>query len=116
MYRAADASASEGYYTVASGFAGHAEGYQTTASAYASSAGGYYTVADQVYQTAVGKYNSAAQTGVLFAVGNGTAIDMRSDALQIHEDGHAAYPLLTSIFAAAAAQNSTRSRKARGAR
>ena len=80
----ADASASEGYYTVASGFAGHAEGYQTTASAYASSAGGY-TVADQVYQTAVGKYNSAAQTGVLFAVGNGTAIDMRSDALQIHE-------------------------------
>lgn len=85
----ADASASEGYYTVASGFAGHAEGYQTTASAYASSAGGYYTVADQVYQTAVGKYNSAAQTGVLFAVGNGTAIDMRSDALQIHEDGHA---------------------------
>ena len=85
----ADASASEGYYTVASGFAGHAEGYQTTASAYASSAGGYYTVADQAYQTAVGKYNTVAQTGVLFAVGNGAAIDMRSDALQVHEDGHA---------------------------
>lgn len=85
----ADAAASEGYYTVASGFAGHAEGYQTVASAYASSAGGYYTLADQAYQTAVGKYNAASQAGVLFSVGNGTATDMRSDALQVHEDGHA---------------------------
>lgn len=85
----ADAAASEGYYTVASGFAGHAEGYETTASAYASSAGGYYTVADQAYQTAVGKYNAANQTGVLFAVGNGDAIDNRSDALQIKDDGSA---------------------------
>ena len=85
----ADAAASEGYYTVASGFAGHAEGYQTEASAYASSAGGYYTLADQAYQTAVGKYNAASQAGVLFSVGNGTATDMRSDALQVHEDGHA---------------------------
>ena len=85
----ADASASEGYYTIASGFAGHAEGYQTEASAYASSAGGYYTLADQAYQTAIGKYNTTGQTGVLFSVGNGTATDMRSDALQIHEDGHA---------------------------
>lgn len=85
----ADAAASEGYYSVASGFAGHAEGYETTASAYASSAGGYYTVADQAYQTAVGKYNVESQTGVLLSVGNGTALDERSDALQVHEDGHA---------------------------
>ena len=40
----------------------------------------------------------------------------RAALSELHEDGHAAYPLLTSIFAAAAAQNSTRSRKARGAR
>ena len=85
----ADAAASEGYYSVASGFAGHAEGYETTASAYASSAGGYYTVADQAYQTAVGKYNVESQTGVLLSVGNGSALDERSDALQVHEDGHA---------------------------
>lgn len=85
----ADAAASEGFYTTASGFAGHAEGYETIASAYASSAGGYYTVADQAYQTAIGKYNMAGQTGVLFAVGNGTATDMLSDALQVYEDGHA---------------------------
>jgi len=83
----ADAAASEGYYTVASGFAGHAEGYETTASAYASSAGGYYTLADQAYQTAVGKYNAANQTGVLFSVGNGDAVDNRSDALQVKDDG-----------------------------
>ena len=85
----ADAAASEGFNTTASGFAGHAEGYETTASAYASSSGGYYTVADQAYQTAIGKYNLTEQSGVLFSVGNGTAIDMRSDALQIHEDGNA---------------------------
>ena len=85
----ADAAASEGFYSVASGFAAHAEGYETTASAYASSAGGYFTVADQAYQTALGKYNVSSQTGVLLSVGNGTALDARSDALQVHEDGHA---------------------------
>lgn len=85
----ADAAASEGFYTIASGFAGHAEGYETAATAYASSAGGYYTIADQAYQTTVGKYNAESQTGVLFSVGNGTAIDARSDAFQVHEDGHA---------------------------
>jgi hypothetical protein len=85
----ADAAASEGFYSVASGFAGHAEGYETTASAYASSAAGYYTVADQAYQTAVGKYNTVGQSGVLFAVGNGTALDARSDAFQIQENGNA---------------------------
>ena len=85
----ADAAASEGYYTVASGFAGHAEGYETEASAYASSAGGYYTLADQAYQTVVGKYNATNQSGVLFAVGNGDAVDNRSDAFQVKDDGNA---------------------------
>lgn len=85
----ADAAHSEGYYTVASGFAGHAEGYETLASAYASSAGGYYTVADQPYQTAVGKYNAPEQVGVLFAVGNGTSVDDRSDAFTVDDMGNA---------------------------
>lgn len=85
----ADAAHSEGYYTVASGFAGHAEGYETTASAYASSAGGYYTVADQPYQTAIGKYNTVDGTGMLFVVGNGSAVDARSDAFTVSETGDA---------------------------
>ncbi len=85
----ADAAHSEGFYTVASGFAGHAEGYETQASAYASSAGGYYTVADQPYQTAIGKYNNIEQTGILFAVGNGTALDARSDAFTVDDMGNA---------------------------
>jgi hypothetical protein len=85
----ADASHSEGFYSVASGFAGHAEGYETLASGYASSANGYYTVADQPYQTAVGKYNTANQTAALFVVGNGSAVDDRSNAFSVDENGNA---------------------------
>ena len=85
----ADASHSEGFYTVASGFSGHAEGYETLASGYAASAAGYYTVADQPYQTVVGKYNEAALPNSLFAIGNGTAIDDRSNAFSVDDMGNA---------------------------
>ena len=94
---------SEGYQTMSSGFGSHAEGYQTTASgqyshasgrgstatANASAAIGYNVVADQENGTVVGQWNLSGQTGALFAVGNGSDDEARSDAFQVLSNGDA---------------------------
>ena len=97
-----EAAHSEGYETEASGFASHAEGYATTASGLYSHASGrassatgisaaaigYNLVADQANGTVVGQWNLEGQAGVLFAVGNGTDAENRSDALQVDSQGN----------------------------
>lgn len=102
----ADAAHSEGFQTLSNGFAAHAEGYQTVASglyshasgrgsnstASSSAAIGYNLVSDQENSTVVGQWNLEAQTGVLFAVGNGSDVDNRSDAFQVDNLGNIYLP------------------------
>jgi hypothetical protein len=76
----------EGTHTVASGNHSHAEGYETTAKGYYSHAGGEGTIAKTMAQTAIGMYNIETQ-GVLIIIGNGTADDMRSNALTVGRRG-----------------------------
>lgn len=113
----ADAAHSEGFQTQATGFSSHAEGYQsvssglyahaqnrgntasgqnshaaglnTTASGQRSQTGGNGTIADQNDQTAIGRFNLTEQIDVLFAVGNGTMANMRSDAFTVTAAGNA---------------------------
>ena len=96
------ASHAEGYYTTASATDAHAEGSQTTASddyshaegvdttasGYASHAQNNGTCADQNNQTAIGKYNTKNNINNLFAVGNGTSDNARSDAFTVDKDGN----------------------------
>ena len=93
---------SEGTQTTASGYAAHSEGRSTTASGDYSHSEGYsseasanyahsqnrYTVADQPSQTAIGKYNTKNNTNNLFAIGNGTADNARSDAFTVDNSGN----------------------------
>lgn len=109
------ASHSEGQSTLASGDLSHAEGFETTASGYASHSGGYGTLASGLYSRALGRstvasatssaafgnetvadqenslvlgqFNLAEATNVIFAIGNGTSEDMRSNAFDIQTDG-----------------------------
>ena len=111
------ASHAEGQDAVASGDVAHAEGFQTIAGGYASHAGGYAstaaglysravgrntttiatasfatgngTVADQENSTALGQFNTLGTSGALLTVGNGSSDEMRSNAFEIHADGHA---------------------------
>ena len=111
------ASHAEGQTAVASGDLSHAEGFQTLAEGYASHAGGfassatglysraagrnstsagtasfatgYGVVADQENGTAVGQFNALQTDGALFIVGNGVDTNMRSNAFEVHSDGHA---------------------------
>ena len=72
------------------GVAAHAEGVDTTASGYASHTQNFCTYADQNYQTAIGKYNTKNNTNNLFAIGNGTADNARSDAFTVDTSGNVA--------------------------
>jgi hypothetical protein len=81
---AADAHA-EGSNTRASGDASHAEGAGCTASGKASHAGGRGTRMSADGGTAIGKFN--ADDTALFAVGDGTDGDNRSDAFKVDSNG-----------------------------
>ena len=80
------AAHAEGIDTTASGEAAHAEGENTIASGKYSHASGYETVANHDYQAAFGKYNEALDD-TLFEVGNGTASNARSNALEVKSNG-----------------------------
>lgn len=82
-------SHAEGYDTTASGSTSHAEGANTTASGSHSHAAGFNTIAGYTSQTVVGQCNDN-QSDTLFEVGNGTAIDARSNAFQVHSNGNVA--------------------------
>lgn len=84
----ADRAHAEGFDTTASGNASHAEGRKTIASGDNSHAGGVETIASQYAQTAIGRFNSN-NTNTLFEVGNGTDSSSRSNAFEVHKDGHA---------------------------
>lgn len=81
-------SHSEGYASEATGEGAHASGYYTEASGDYSTTHGRRTVADQDNQTAIGKFNTTNNTNNLFAVGNGTANDARSDAFTVDSSGN----------------------------
>lgn len=85
-------SHAEGQETKADGPNSHAEGSHTTAMGLDSHAGGMGTVADQSYMTAIGKYNEfnpsdlTVNAGKLFAVGNGSDDNNRSDAFVVKQN------------------------------
>lgn len=100
----ATASHSEGGYTRASGDyshaegngtqavneCAHAEGYETAASGKASHASGTNTRATAENQFVIGKYNQVLDTtdeNRVFIIGNGTADDARSNALEVDWNG-----------------------------
>ena len=80
----------EGGYTNATGVNAHAEGEFTTASGGCAHSQNDHTVADQSNQTAIGQYNTKNNTNNLFAIGNGTADNARSDAFQVDISGNVA--------------------------
>lgn len=83
-----NAAHAEGAATKASGYASHAEGEATVASAGYTHAQNFSTCADQTYQTAIGLYNTKNHTSNLFAIGNGTADNARSDAFTVSTSGN----------------------------
>ena len=90
----------EGSNNEASGSHSRATGYNTAAKSYAAVAEGSGTVADGIYSHAaglgtragyealfaVGKYNVSSSNS-LFVVGNGTADNARSNAIEVRNDG-----------------------------
>lgn len=81
-----DSSHAEGYSTRAAGTGSHAEGYNALAGGDYSHAQNVGTVAAYEAQTAIGKYNDN-QSGNAFEVGNGTAVNVRSNAFTVAWDG-----------------------------
>lgn len=79
-------SHAEGASTTASGYTAHAEGADTTASGISSHAGGQGTMAGYTAQTAIGKWNNSKRHN-LFEIGNGTADNARSNALEVNDSG-----------------------------
>ena len=79
-------SHAEGEYCKASGAYSHAEGNGTEAQGWYSHASGDHTIAYDDHQTAIGKYNKD-ETDLLFAIGNGTSDNNRSNALTVDWDG-----------------------------
>ena len=81
-------SHAEGFNTTASSSFSHAEGYRSTASGLRSHAEGCYTYASSSDQHVSGKYNVADGQGVYAViVGNGTAHNVRSNALTLDWTG-----------------------------
>ncbi len=83
------ASTALGQTTTASGGVSTALGNGTTSSGFASVAMGTSTIADRSNMLAVGRYNAPDfdPGNVLFAVGNGTGINARSNTLTVDGDG-----------------------------
>ena len=67
--------------------ASHAEGRNNTVSGANSHVGGSYNSSADSNQTVVGKYNDNKST-TLFEVGNGSDANNRSNAFEVHSDGH----------------------------
>lgn len=98
-----DLSHAEGFQTLAEGYASHAGGFESsstglysraagrnsTSTGTASFATGYGVVADQDNGMACGQFNALQTEGALLIVGNGTDINMRSNAFEIHSNGNA---------------------------
>lgn len=80
-------SHAEGYGSSASGQTSHAQGRNTTASAENTSAAGYYTTAGYLNQFVIGKYNDNKSAN-LFEIGNGTAANAKSNALEVDGSGN----------------------------
>lgn len=85
-----EGSHAEGIGTLASGTLGnqanHAEGINTQALGNASHAGGIGTIASGAAETAIGKYNDLSVSS-LFAVGDGSDDNNRSNAMFVGTDG-----------------------------
>lgn len=95
------ASHAEGQRTIASGYSSHAEGYVTTASGDYSHAEGQTTTASGAYSHAEGTHTIASNNGMhacglyntdpieteLFAVGNGSDSNARSNAMTVYKNG-----------------------------
>lgn len=81
------ASHAEGSDSIASGYGAHAEGAVTEASGNDSHAQNSHTIAASDSQTAIGKYNDNDPNNA-FEVGNGTAVDARSNAFTVDWDGN----------------------------
>ena len=88
-------SHAEGYQTTANELGSHAEGGKTTASGYYSHAEGQYTTAQRQSQHVFGEYNVLDTTGTTTTrgdyveiVGNGTAINARSNARTLDWSGN----------------------------
>lgn len=88
-------SHAEGSHSEASGDTSHAEGYYTVASGNRSFAGNHYTIAQRADQTVIGIMNIADTHGnstsefgkYAFIIGNGNAVDNRSNALGVTRGG-----------------------------
>lgn len=80
-------SHAEGRYTVSSDTYAHAEGFNSVASGYVSHAQNLGTVAAYGSQTAIGRYNDNKSAN-LFEIGNGTADNARSNALEVDWSGN----------------------------
>lgn len=82
-------SHAEGLWTKATGSSSHAEGAYTIASGAATHAQNFYTTAKSAYQTALGKYNVVDNADTYAVIiGNGTADNARSDALEVEWNGN----------------------------
>lgn len=80
-------SVSIGHGTHASGESSVSMGEFTTASGLSSIATGSYTIADGDFSVAMGRYNDNTITDELLTVGNGTADNLRSNALEVYMNG-----------------------------
>ncbi len=79
-------SHAEGSGTQAKSFASHAEGASTAANAPYSHASGNSTIAGQPNQFVCGIYNNN-KTDTIFEIGNGAALNNRSNAFEVYTDG-----------------------------
>lgn len=99
-----DGSHAEGFSTKAQGNYSHSEGYATSAIGFATHAGGLQTRANYQYETVIGKFNISSyddsilpeSAKPLFAVGNGSADNSRSDAFIVTLNGIASATTLAT--------------------
>ena len=76
----------EGSDNAVTGNYGHADGYMNTVSGSCATASGRYNNAGHNYQAVVGQFNDN-KADTLFEVGNGTATNARSNALEVKSSG-----------------------------
>jgi hypothetical protein len=82
------ASTSMGYGTTASRFSSTSMGVFTTASGYASTSMGDNTIAKSDNSLVIGTYNDTTNTNRLFEIGNGTSLNLRSNAMTVLTNGN----------------------------
>ena len=99
-----EGSHAEGFLTKTQGNYSHSEGYATSAIGFATHAGGLQTRANYQYETVIGKFNISSyddsilpeSAKPLFAVGNGSADNSRSDAFIVTLNGIASATTLAT--------------------